>query len=154
VQEFRVSTSLVSAEFGGFGGGVIEISTKSGTNAFHGNAYEYIRNTDLEANDWFSNHDGIGKAPLHQNQFGANLGGPVLKNRLFFFFTWEHESLLSSGPAAYWPEISPATRPFTTPMRVRITPQTASHLTTTASLVSSIRRPLKSFSSSHQMSQR
>jgi hypothetical protein len=98
VQEFRVSTSLVSAEFGGFGGGVIEISTKSGTNKFHGSAYEYIRNTVLDANDWFSNHDGIGKSPLHQNQFGANLGGPALKDKLFFFFSWEHESLLSSAP--------------------------------------------------------
>jgi hypothetical protein len=98
VQEFRVSTNLVSAEFGGFGGGVIEISTKSGTNQFRGSAYEYFRNTALDANDWFSNHDGIGKAPLHQNQYGANLGGPALKNKLFFFFSWEHESLLSSAP--------------------------------------------------------
>ncbi len=98
VQEFRVSTNNVSAEFGGYGGGVIEISTKSGTNQFHGNAYEYFRNTDLDANDWFSNHEGLGRSPLHQNQFGANLGGPALKNKLFFFFSWEHESLISASP--------------------------------------------------------
>jgi Carboxypeptidase regulatory-like domain/TonB dependent receptor len=98
VQEFRVSTNDVSAEFGGYGGGVVQISTKSGTNTFHGNAYEYFRNTVLDANDWFSNHNDLGKAPLHQNQFGANLGGPVLKNRLFFFFAWEHESLVSASP--------------------------------------------------------
>jgi hypothetical protein len=100
VQEFRVSTNNISAEFGGYGGGVIQISTKSGTNAFHGNAYEYFRNTALDANDWFSNHDGLGKSPLHQNQFGANLGGPILKDKAFFFFSWEHESLLSSSPTS------------------------------------------------------
>ncbi len=81
VQEFRVSTNDVSAEFGGYGGGVVQISTKSGTNQFHGSAYEYFRNTVLDANDWFSNHAGLGKVPLHQNQYGANLGGPVLKNQ-------------------------------------------------------------------------
>jgi hypothetical protein len=106
VQEFRVSTSLVSAEFGGYGGGVIEISTKSGTNTFHGSAYEYVRNTDLEANDWFSKHDGLAKSPLHQNQFGANVGGPGLKNKLFFFFSWEHEALATGAPEE---EVMPTT---------------------------------------------
>jgi hypothetical protein len=106
VQEFRVSTSLVSAEFGGYGGGVIEISTKSGTNTFHGSAYEYVRNTDLEANDWFSKHDGLNKSPLHQNQYGANLGGPGLRNKLFFFFSWEHEALTTATPEE---EVMPTT---------------------------------------------
>ena len=101
VREFRVSTSDVSAEFGGYGGGVVQISTKSGTNQFHGSAYEYFRNTALDANDWFSNHAGLGKVPLHQNQYGANVGGPALKNKLFFFFSWEHESLSSASPASY-----------------------------------------------------
>jgi len=101
VREFRVSTSDVSAEFGGYGGGVVQISTKSGTNQFHGSAYEYFRNTVLDANDWFSNHAGLGKVPLHQNQYGANLGGPAIKNKLFFFFSWEHESLSSASPASY-----------------------------------------------------
>jgi len=101
VREFRVSTNDVSAEFGGYGGGVVQISTKSGTNQFHGSAYEYLRNTALDANDWFSNHAGLGKIPLHQNQYGANLGGPALKNKLFFFFSWEHESLSSASPASY-----------------------------------------------------
>lgn len=99
VQEFRVSTNNVSPEFGGYGGGVVQIVTKSGTNQFHGNLYEYFRNTALDANDWFSNHDGLGKTPLHQNQYGANLGGPIVKNKAFFFFSWEHESLLSSHPS-------------------------------------------------------
>ena len=100
VQEFRVSTNNVSAEFGGYGGGVIQISSKSGTNHFHGNAYEYFRNTALDANDWFSNHDSLGRSPLHQNQYGVNLGGPAWKNKLFFFFSWEHESLLSASPTS------------------------------------------------------
>src|ERR1700761_185152 len=60
VQEFRVSTNNVSAEFGGYGGGVVQISTKSGTNQFHGTAYEYFRNDVLDANDWFSNKSGPG----------------------------------------------------------------------------------------------
>lgn len=109
VQEFRVSTNNVSAEFGGYGGGVIQISSKSGTNEFHGSAYEYFRNTALDANDWFTNNNWLNltpaqqavtprKAVLHQNQYGTNLGGPALKNKLFFFFSWEHESLISSSP--------------------------------------------------------
>jgi hypothetical protein len=101
VQEFRVSTNNVSAEFGGYGGGVIQISTKSGTNSFHGNAYEYFRNTDLDANDWFSNHENLGRSTLHQNQYGANIGGPALKNKLFFFFSWEHESVISASPGSW-----------------------------------------------------
>lgn len=100
VAEFRVSTNNVSAEFGGYGGGVIQISSRSGTNSFHGNAYEYFRNTDLDANDWFSNHDDLGRATLHQNQYGVNLGGPAVRNKLFFFFSWEHESLLSESPTS------------------------------------------------------
>ena len=91
VQEFRVSTNNVSAEFGGFGGGVVQISTKSGGNVFHGSAYEYLRNTVFNANDWFSNHLGRSRPPLHQNQFGTNVGGPIIGNKLFFFGSWERE---------------------------------------------------------------
>lgn len=98
VQEFRVSSNDVSAQFGGFAGGVVQISTKSGTNSFHGNVYEYFRNTALDANDWFSNHEGLGKSVLHQNQYGANLGGPIIKNKAFFYFSWERESLISASP--------------------------------------------------------
>ncbi len=100
VLEFRVSTSNVSPAFGGYGGGVIQIATRSGTNKFHGNLYEYFRNTALDANDWFSNHDGLGKVPLHQNQYGGNIGGPILKNKAFFYFSTEHETLLSQSPFA------------------------------------------------------
>ena len=101
VQEFRVSTNNISPEFGGFGGGVIQISSKGGTNQFHGNAYEYFRNTALNANDWFSNHAGLGKSPLHQNQFGGNVSGPIVKNKAFFFFSFERETLTSTSPVSY-----------------------------------------------------
>jgi hypothetical protein len=97
VQEFRVSTNNVTAEFGGFAGGVVQIATKQGTNKFHGTAYEYFRNTALDANDWFDNHYGNPRQPLHQNQFGFNIGGPVLKNKLFFFFSFEREPVTSGG---------------------------------------------------------
>ncbi len=101
VQEFRVSTNNVSAEFGGFAGGVIQISTKSGTNTLHGTAYEYIRNTVFDANDYFSNHAGLARTPLHQNQFGGNIGGPLLRNKAFFFFSYERETLSSGAISTY-----------------------------------------------------
>jgi hypothetical protein len=97
VQEFRVSTNNVTAEFGGFAGGVVQISTKQGTNKFHGAAYEYFRNTVLDANDYFSNRAGLPRSPLHQNQFGGNVGGPLIKDKLFFFFSFERETLTSGG---------------------------------------------------------
>jgi hypothetical protein len=90
VSEFRVESNSNSSEYGRYSGGVINISSKSGTNTFHGAAYEYFRNTDLDANLFFNNATGIGKAPVHQNQYGANLGGPVKKNKLFGFFGWEN----------------------------------------------------------------
>jgi len=125
VLEFRVSTNNVSAEFGGYGGGVIQILSKSGTNSFHGNAYEYFRNTVLDANDWFSNHDNLGRSPLHQNQFGANLGGPALKNKLFFFFSWEHESLYSASPiSATVPTAAELSGDFSSDPQIIYDPQT------------------------------
>jgi hypothetical protein len=101
VQEFRVSTNNVTAEFGGFSGGVVQISTKSGTNQFHGTVYEYFRNTVFDANDYFSNHNGLPRPPLHQNQYGFNVGGPILKDKLFFFFGFERETLTSGSLTTY-----------------------------------------------------
>lgn len=99
VQEFRVYTNDVSAEFGGFGGGVVNLGTKSGTNRFHGTAYDYFRNSVLNANDWFSNHAGLLKPPLRQNQFGANISGPIFHDSTFFFFGWETEEVRSGYPS-------------------------------------------------------
>ena len=84
-----MQTNSNSAEYGRYSGGVINISSKSGTNAFHGGGYEYFRNTDLNANLFFSNATGQGKAPFHQNQYGVNGGGPIKKNKIFFFAAWE-----------------------------------------------------------------
>lgn len=89
IDEFRATGSSFSAEYGRSGGGVLNITTKSGTNEFHGTAFEYFRNDALDANDFFSNQTGVAKPPLRWNQFGGNLGGPIKRNKLFFFFNYE-----------------------------------------------------------------
>jgi hypothetical protein len=88
VQEFRGVTAGPLSSAGEGGGGQFELVTRSGTNQFHGAAVEYHRDTDTEANDWFNNNAGIGRPPLIRNQFGGNIGGPILKNKLFFFFDY------------------------------------------------------------------
>lgn len=88
VQEFSVATNNVSPEYGRFNGGVVNMATKSGTNAFHGSAYEYFRNTVLNANDFFANQAGTDRAAFNQNQYGVTLGGPIRKDKTFFF-SWE-----------------------------------------------------------------
>ncbi|HEY2383780.1 MAG TPA: TonB-dependent receptor [Terriglobia bacterium] len=89
VQEFRTTIAGQGADLGHTAGGQVSIVTKSGTNAFHGSAYEYNRNTDFEANDWFSNRAHVARPALIRNQYGASLGGPIKKNKLFFFYNWE-----------------------------------------------------------------
>ena len=89
VQEFRTTVAGMGADMGRSSGGQVSIITKGGSNQFHGSAYEYNRNTLTEANDWFSNRAGVPRSALVRNQYGASLGGPVLKNRLFFFFNME-----------------------------------------------------------------
>jgi hypothetical protein len=89
VQEFAVQTSVATAEFGRGTGGQVNIVTKSGTNQFHGTAFEYLRNSVLDAADFFTNKNKGTKNPLHRNQYGGTFGGPVLKDRLFFFASYE-----------------------------------------------------------------
>ena len=89
VQEFRTTVAGLGADQGRSSGGQVSIITKSGSNSFHGTAYEYNRNTDFEANSWFSNRAGVSRAALIRNQYGASLGGPIKKNKLFFFYNWE-----------------------------------------------------------------
>ena len=93
VQEFKVVTNNVPAEYGNYAGGVINLTTKSGSNAFHGSAYEYLRNKLLNANDFFANRSGLDRPPLVQNQFGGTFSGPIRKNKTFFFFGYEREVL-------------------------------------------------------------
>jgi len=97
VREFQVTTSDVSAEFGGFAGGVVNITTKSGSNDFHGTAYEYTRARILNANDYFSNSIGRARPSWIQNQFGAALGGPIVRNKAFFFGAFEREPVVSGS---------------------------------------------------------
>ena len=88
-QEYSVQTSVATAEFGRGTGGQVNIVTKSGTNQFHGTAFEYLRNNILDAADFFTNKNGGVKTPLHRNQYGATLGGPILKEKMFFFLSYE-----------------------------------------------------------------
>ena len=89
IEEFKVQTNNLGPEYGRFAGGVINLSTKSGTNTFHGSAYEFLRNKVLNANEFFANQNGVARPPFTQNQFGANVGGPVFKDKLFFFSSYE-----------------------------------------------------------------
>ena len=89
VQEFRTTVAGLGADQGRSAGGQVSIITKSGSNQFHGTLYEYNRNTDLTADSWFSNRAGVPRAALVRNQYGGSVGGPILKNKLFFFYNWE-----------------------------------------------------------------
>lgn len=85
VQEFKVKTNNFSAEFGHAAGAVVNATIRSGSNEFHGTAFEFLRNNDLDANNFFTNAAGKPKAPFHQNQFGGAAGGPIIRNKTFFF---------------------------------------------------------------------
>jgi len=89
IQEFSVLTSNYSAEYGKTSGGVVNATTRSGTNSFHGSGYEFLRNSALDAANFFENAGGIPKAPFKRNQFGGAIGGPIVKNHTFFFADYE-----------------------------------------------------------------
>jgi hypothetical protein len=107
VGEFRVLESNYSPEYGRNAGGIVSVVTKSGTNTLHGSAYDYIRNTDFDANRFFNNEQSLPVPVLKRNQFGATVGGPVVlpkivngRNKLFFFFSYEgqRQTALDSSP--------------------------------------------------------
>jgi hypothetical protein len=85
IAEFRVLTNNFDAEYGNYSGGIINVVTKSGSNAFHGSAFEFLRNTDLDARNFFSPQRGF----YRQNQFGGTVGGPIRKNKVFFFADYQ-----------------------------------------------------------------
>jgi len=89
IQEFKVQTADFSAELGRSAGAVLNATIKSGTNSLHGAAWEFFRNDKLDAADWFEDNGGTGKGELRMNQFGASAGGPIFKNKLFFFGDYE-----------------------------------------------------------------
>jgi hypothetical protein len=93
LQEFRIQTSTYAPEFGRTPGGQISISTRSGTNQFHGSLFEFLRNDVLDANDWFADHENLLKPKERENDFGGTFSGPILKNRTFFFFSYEGQRL-------------------------------------------------------------
>jgi hypothetical protein len=89
ISEFKVQTADFSAQLGRAAGAVLNATIKSGTNSFHGAAWEFFRNDKLDAADWFEDFQGIKKGELRQNQFGVTGGGPVIKNKIFFFGDYE-----------------------------------------------------------------
>lgn len=103
IREFQVLTNSYSAEFGKASGGVLNIVTKSGTNAFHGNLFGYFRDRSLNARDYFEQFDVFGnpiqgdKAPFHQYQYGATAGGPIKRDRTFFFLSFERLEVTASN---------------------------------------------------------
>jgi hypothetical protein len=126
MQEFRIQTSTFAPEFGRTPGGQISIVTRSGTNQFHGTGFDYLRNDVLDANSWFNGVNILNPTPLpkaeeRQNDFGGTLGGPILKNRTFFFFSYEGLRLrlpqtgITTVPdvsARQSPNAIPAVQPF------------------------------------------
>jgi Carboxypeptidase regulatory-like domain/TonB dependent receptor len=93
MREFRVQTSSFAPEFGRTPGGQVSIVTRSGTNAFHGTLFEYFRNSVLDARDWFVNFNNLAKPEERLNDFGGVIGGPVIKDKTFFFFSYEGQRL-------------------------------------------------------------
>lgn len=90
IAEFRVLTNNFDTEYGNYNGGMVNVVTKSGSNQFHGSAFEFFRNTDLDARNFFSAQRGV----YQQNQPGGTIGGPILKNKLFFFLDYQHTGTL------------------------------------------------------------
>ncbi|MGH7942690.1 MAG: carboxypeptidase regulatory-like domain-containing protein, partial [Limisphaerales bacterium] len=108
VEEFSVDYNSLAAEYGRFGGGVTNIVTKPGTNQVHGDLYEFLQNSALNANDFFSNRAGVPKTVSRQNQWGGSLGGPIYipgvyngHNKTFFFFGFQGTDQASASSATY-----------------------------------------------------
>jgi hypothetical protein len=96
IQEFRILTNNVDAEFGNYAGAQINVVTKSGTNQWHGNVFEFLRNTNLNARNYF---DPAGqKGAYHQNQFGGTFGGPIVRDKIFFFADYQGNRLVQGKP--------------------------------------------------------
>jgi hypothetical protein len=108
LQEFRIQTSTYAPEFGRQPGAQISIVTRSGANQFHGTAFDYFRNTVLDANDWFADEAGLPKPREQQNDFGGTFSGPIVKDKTFFFFSYEGLRLrLPQTTLTYVPDTNP-----------------------------------------------
>lgn len=98
IAEFRVLQNSYTAEYGRSAGGVVSVVTKSGTNSFHGTAFDYLRNNYFDANSYFNNQQNLPVPVLKRNQYGGTIGGPIVRNKLFFFFSYEgqHQTSLDA----------------------------------------------------------
>ena len=114
IAEFKVQTNSYSAEFGRGNGAIMNAMIKSGTNSFHGDVYEFLRNEVLDAANSTVKQQGFGREPYKQNQFGVTFGGPIAKNRTFFFADYEglrtREGLILNGTIPEWRLDDMATR--------------------------------------------
>jgi hypothetical protein len=99
LEEVKVITGNGSSEFGNVGGAIVNTTLKGGTNEFHGNAFEFLRNNKLDSNGFFANRNNTTKRAFHRNIFGGTLGGPIQKNKMFFFVDYEGTQQRDSGPA-------------------------------------------------------
>src|SRR5271170_1330887 len=116
IQEFKVQTGLYDASYGRYGGANISVVTKSGTDSYHGDVFEFFRNDVLNANDYFQNQTGQPRPPLKQNQFGFDVGGPVRRDKLLFFGSYQgtrQVNALASGQARTGCTVSLSTPPIT-----------------------------------------
>src|SRR5260370_29532424 len=110
IEEFNLITNNAPAEFGNFEGGIVNATIKSGTNSFHGDIWEVFRNNDLNTNSWSNNCNHLPVAALRWNMFGATLGGPIIKNKLFFFVDYQ-------GQRFYTPTSQSTTNVYTSAER-------------------------------------
>jgi outer membrane receptor protein involved in Fe transport len=97
VEEFQQLQLNMSAQYGNSAGGTVNLVTKSGTNSWHGSGWEYIRNSALDGNEFFLNQKNVARPPLHFNQFGLTLGGPIVKDKLFFFLSLQGDRFKTTG---------------------------------------------------------
>jgi hypothetical protein len=107
IAEFKLLTSNYTAEYGRNGGGIISVVVKSGTNQVHGSAFEFFRNRILDANDFFNVQKGLPRLDLKRNQFGATLGGPIVKDKIFFFLAYQGQRQVQAVPDVDAPVFTP-----------------------------------------------
>ncbi|MBM3761118.1 MAG: carboxypeptidase regulatory-like domain-containing protein [Acidobacteria bacterium] len=142
VQEFQVNTSGFAPEIGRSGGGVINMVTKSGTNDFHGTAFWFFRDRSMNANSPINKSRGIARPPYHFNQFGGNLGGPIKKDKLFFFFNYDGQRNTNPNPV-FFPiapsqmRIHNALSPSSPPSRLPTSPARTTKSTPAGSITTS-----------------
>jgi Carboxypeptidase regulatory-like domain/TonB dependent receptor/TonB-dependent Receptor Plug Domain len=107
IAEFKILTSDYTAEYGRNGGGVISVVTKSGTNQVHGSAFEFIRNRVVDANDYFNKQQDLPRLDLKRNQFGGTVGGPIIKDKAFFFLAFQGQQQVQAIPLIKSPVFTP-----------------------------------------------